>query len=360
MPEEHALPHPFPRAPSEEPVRLVAAAELVREIDGPDPPVLVDVRPAFERAITHLERDRSIPLAELPSRLSELPRGHRIVVYDHLGAVAVRAAQFLARAGFASVAALEGGIDELARLERPELGRYAAPGAADGVFLVQLPRPSTGCLAYLLADLDERRAIIVDPGAEPEPYLGWLKERAWTLGAIVETHTHADHRAGHAALSARTGARIYLSAQSPAAYPHLRLSQGEELRFGRHAMEILETPGHTQDHLSLRVGGRVFTGDTLLLGSCGRTDLGDGDPERLWESLTQKLLALPAATEVYPAHYGPRHALPQRYVSTIGIERSTNEALTQGSREAFLQYMTSGWPPKPEEFDRIVHENLSG
>ncbi|EQD67107.1 beta-lactamase domain protein, partial [mine drainage metagenome] len=176
---------------------------------------------------------------------------------------------------------------------------------------------------------------------------------------IVETHTHADHLAGHAALRAATGAPIYTSHRSPAAYPHRPLTDGEGIRFGREEITVLETPGHTLDHVTLRVREQAFTGDTLLIGSCGRTDLGGGDPDRLYESLTDKLLRLPSATEVYPAHYGAQHALPDRYVSTIGFERRTNEALTLGSREAFLRYMTEGWPPKPAEFDRIVAANLA-
>jgi len=80
----------------------------------------------------------------------------------------------------------------------------------------------------------------------------------------------------------------------------------------------------------------------------------------LWESLTEKLLRLPGETEVYPAHFGPRHALPARYLSTLGFERATNEALNQGSREAFIRYMTEGWPPKPADFERIVQANLEG
>jgi sulfur dioxygenase len=353
-------PHPFPRPPAAPAHELVGPAELLRELVGQTPPLLLDVRPASDRRYVHLEGDRSIPLAELPGRLGELPRERRILVYCHYGGDALRAAELLRKSGFPRVASLEGGIDEYARLERPEIGRYGGAQEADYLLLLQMPRPETGCLAYLLGDPDERTAIAVDPGAEPAPYLAELSLRDWTLAAVVETHTHADHRAGHAALSAKTGAPIYLSGRSPAAYPHRPLTEGEELRFGRHSLTVLETPGHTRDHLSLRVGARVFTGDTLLLGSCGRTDLGDGNPELLWESLTGKLLALPDETEVYPAHYGPRHALAQRYVSTIGFERRTNEALTTGSREAFLKYMTEGWPPKPAEFDRIVAENLAG
>jgi sulfur dioxygenase len=121
----------------------------------------------------------------------------------------------------------------------------------------------------------------------------------------------------------------------------------------------LETPGHTRDHLTLRFQDKAFTGDTLLIGSCGRTDLGDGSPALLWESLTTKLLTLPDDTEVLPAHYGARHALPERFATTVGFERATNEALRQPDWPAFEKYMTEGWPPKPASFDEIVRRNLS-
>jgi sulfur dioxygenase len=131
------------------------------------------------------------------------------------------------------------------------------------------------------------------------------------------------------------------------------------MEIGRAEVVAYETPGHTRDHLTLRVADKAFTGDTLLLGSCGRSDLGDGDPGLLWESLTERILRFPDDTEVFPAHYGRRHALPEKFSSTVGFERRTNEAVLTGSREAFLKYMSEGWPPKPADFDRIVRENLT-
>ncbi|MCI4367804.1 MAG: MBL fold metallo-hydrolase [Thermoplasmata archaeon] len=173
------------------------------------------------------------------------------------------------------------------------------------------------------------------------------------------THTHADHLAGHAPLHARTGAPIYLSHRSPAAFPHLELAAGDTVEVGAIALGTLETPGHTRDHLTLRLGDRIFTGDTLLLGACGRSDLGDGDPRLLYESLHETLGRLSDETEVYPAHYGPKHALPVKYVSTLGFERASNEALRVPTEAEFVQYMTEGWPPKPAEFERIVAANLA-
>ncbi len=336
------------------------AVELARWRRGPEPPVLLDVRPAGERAVARISGDLWIPSSELASRLPELPQGRPIVVYCHFGGQAAMAAELLRSRGWSSVSVLDGGIDEYSRVVDPTVPRYPEP-TAGGLVLQQFPNVATGCLAYLLWDPDRREAAIVDPGRDVGRYRAAIREQGLTLRAILETHTHADHLAGHARLHEVTSAPIYLGRRSPAQYPHERLAEGESVRVGGSEIVVAETPGHTRDHLTLRSGGSVFCGDTLLPGACGRTDLGDGDPERLWESLTQKLLTLPDATEVYPAHYGPRHGLPapERYCTTIGFERRTNEALLQPDRAAFLRYMTEGWPPKPDDFDRIVAENLA-
>ena len=350
-------PHPFASPVAEDEVPRVRPAELAGARAGGTGPVLIDLRPPAERAFGHLPGDRSLPLSELLRDPAPLARGVPVLLYDHRGEFAPRAAARLRREHGILAAVLEGGIDAYAREVDPALGRYEA---ADPAFLTfQLPRPETGCLAYLLVDPRERRAIVIDPGLDVDPYLARLSAGGWSLEAIIESHTHADHLAGHARLHARTGAPIYLGRRSPASYPHRSLEAGEEVRAGELSVVALETPGHTMDHLTLRSGGRIYTGDTLLLGSCGRTDLGGGDPHALYRSLHDVLLHLPEETEVLPAHFGPRHALPARYVSTLALERATNEALRLGSEAEFLTYMTEGWPPKPADFDRIVAANLA-
>jgi glyoxylase-like metal-dependent hydrolase (beta-lactamase superfamily II)/rhodanese-related sulfurtransferase len=355
-----ALPHPYVRPPRDGAVDLIAPRELRALLDGPSPPFLLDVRSASERRIAALPGDHHLALHALPRELGALPTDRPIVAYDHLGFLARRAVGFLQAHGFPLSAALEGGLDEYSRVVDPRIPRYEIDERGVDLVVRQMPRPESGCLAYFVGDPDERAGILLDPGHDVEPYLALLREGGWRLNAIVESHTHADHLAGHAALHAATGAPIFVSHRSLAEYPHRRLTEGESLSFGREELTVLETPGHTRDHLTLRVRDTIFTGDTLLLGSCGRTDLGDGSPDLLWESLTEKILKLPDATEVYPAHYGARHALGDRYVSSVGFERATNEALAQPTREAFLRYMTEGWPPKPADFDRIVRTNLEG
>ncbi len=354
------VPHPFRSDPDASHPARVLPSELPGWLAGPEPPLLLDVRSREEREIVHLVGDRWIPIDELPARARELPADRAVIVYCHYGGTAARAAKYLGGAGLHRVALLEGGLDEYARVVDPTVPRYADPPRA-GPVLQQFPNLRTGCLAYVLSDPVSNEAVVIDPGVDTEPYERALAARGRRLTGIVETHTHADHRSGHAALHDRTGAPIWLSHRSPAQYPHRTLTEGEAVRFGGQELVVHETPGHTIDHLSLTVGTAVFTGDTLLPGSCGRTDLGGGSAEKLWESLTGTLLRLPDEMEVFPAHYGARHGLPppERYASTIGFERRTNEALRQPSRESFVLYMADGWPPKPPDFDRIVQENLT-
>lgn len=350
-------PHPFDRPPALGGATGVAGAELLRRRESADRLCLVDVRPAVERRLARLMDDRHVPASELAQRFAELPRDRPILLYDHYGPEAERAAALLNASGFAGASYLTGGIDEYARDVDPAVGRYASE--SPGYVLRQLPRRATGCLTYLLGDPAARRAVLIDPGAEVAPYLHQLREENWRLAAIVETHTHADHLAGHAALAQATGAPVIVSHRSPAAYPHRPWTEGEALAVGALELVALETPGHTSDHLTLRFGDRIFTGDTLLIGGCGRTDLGDGDPNALYDSLRSKILPLPDTTTVLPAHYGPKHALVERYSSTLGFERATNEALQIRERADFLRYMTEGWPPKPPTFDAIVKANLA-
>jgi sulfur dioxygenase len=355
-----SLPHPFVRPPRTGAVPLVSPLDLRRLVESDAPPLLLDVRSSAERSLVHLPGDRHVPLDSIGGALASLPRDRPIVAYDHFGAQARRAVRFLQDRGFPLSAALEGGLEEYSRVADSDLARYPDDDPTAHLFLRQIPRPEAGCLTYFVGDPVAREGIIIDPGREIAPYRALLADGGWRLVAIVETHTHADHLAGHAALHAATDAPIHLSRRSEARYPHRSFAEGDAIRFGGEEVVVLETPGHTPDHVTLRVRDKIFSGDTLLLGSCGRTDLGGGSPEALYESLTTKILTLPSETEVYPAHYGAHHALTERHVSTIGFERVRNEALTQGSLEAFVHYMSEGWPPKPRDFDFIVRTNLDG
>ena len=173
-----------------------------------------------------------------------------------------------------------------------------------------------GCLAhasYMLGSEDQ--AFVVDPQRDVDLYLETASKEGFRISGIIETHFHADFVSGHHELAARTGADIYLGSKAQAAFPHQRVSDGDELTFGRCRLRFVETPGHTLESISVLVTDlerspkpfAVLTGDTLFIGEVGRPDLSEQyTPQELaamlYDSLWDKLLALPDEIAVYPAH----------------------------------------------------------
>lgn len=238
-----------------------------------------------------------------------------------------------------------------------------------------------GCLShasYMIGDEESRTAVIVDPQRDVDAYIRDARERGLTIRDVVLTHFHADFVAGHLELQKRTGASIVLGAHAQAAYPFVPKREGDAIEHGHMRLEVLETPGHSPESISLVAYDTqadadhpkaVLTGDALFVGDVGRPDLmvSQGQsPEQLasqlYDSLHDKLLALPDDTVVYPAH-GPGSLCGSGNTtdttSTIGKERATNYALQPMSREDFVETITNDLPEVPEYFARDAVLNKS-
>jgi hydroxyacylglutathione hydrolase len=233
------------------------------------------------------------------------------------------------------------------------------------------------CLAhasYMIGS--EGEAAVVDPQRDVDIYLTAAQEQNLKIRHIFETHLHADFVSGHKELAARTGAKIYIGAQASAEFPHVPLSDGFEVKMGALRIRALETPGHTPESVCLVVTDSekpsepcaVLTGDTLFIGDVGRPDLSKTHtPQQLagllYDSLHKKLLALPDAVMVYPAHGAGSlcgRAMRAERSSTIGTERLTNYALQIPSREEFIAQLTTNLPTRPEYFLEDAEINRSG
>jgi len=234
-----------------------------------------------------------------------------------------------------------------------------------------------GCLAhasYLLGS--EGEAIVVDPQRDVEIYLEAAQKRGLAIRHIFETHLHADFVSGHKELATRTGASIYLAPVAGATFPHVDVDDGYTLRVGKLEIEVLATPGHTPESISLLVTDQenaqqpwaVLTGDTLFIGDVGRPDLSHTHtPQQLagmlYDSLRNKLLTLPDGVLVYPAHGAGslcgRNMRAERF-STIGTERLTNYAVQIHDREEFVRQMTSNLPARPDYFLEDAAINRAG
>lgn len=232
--------------------------------------------------------------------------------------------------------------------------------------------PGLAHASYLVASDGE--AVVVDPERNVAGYLAYLARNQLKLNGIFLTHPHADFVAGHAELSARSGAPIFLSDKAPATFVHRDLKEGDRLTFGTVEIEVIATPGHSPDSICLclfesGVPVALFSGDTLFAGDVGRPDLRDreiGSQElstMLYDSLFGKLLKLPADVKVYPAHGAGSlcgRQISSAPLTTIGQEVAANWALQLNDRNQFVQAMVANLPDRPPYFSRSVNINLQG
>jgi len=234
-----------------------------------------------------------------------------------------------------------------------------------------------GCLShasYLLGS--GGIAAVVDPQRDVGIYLDDAERQGLHIEHVIETHLHADFVSGHQELAARTGAKIYLGARAGAKFPHVPVHDGDQIRFGDCGLRFLETPGHTPESVSIVVTDyaqssqpyAVLTGDTLFIGDVGRPDLApDRTPQQLaamlYDSLHQKLLALPDNVLVYPAHGAGSlcgRQMSAERSSTIGRQRLENFALQAKSKEEFVRLLTAELPERPGYFALDAEINRSG
>jgi rhodanese-related sulfurtransferase/glyoxylase-like metal-dependent hydrolase (beta-lactamase superfamily II) len=234
-----------------------------------------------------------------------------------------------------------------------------------------------GCLShasYLITDEKTKTAAVVDPQRDIEQYLADAEAGGYRIKHVFLTHFHADFLAGHIELRDRVGAKIYLGSRAEAKFDFVKAMEGDRVDFGDVRLEILETPGHTPEGISILVFDlakdpakpyAVLTGDTLFIGDVGRPDLlasigvtADELADMLYDSITNKLMKLPDETLVYPAHGAGSmcgKSLSKETVSTIGEQKKFNYALQPMSRDEFKRFVVAEQPEAPAYF---VHDAM--
>jgi glyoxylase-like metal-dependent hydrolase (beta-lactamase superfamily II)/rhodanese-related sulfurtransferase len=222
------------------------------------------------------------------------------------------------------------------------------------VIFRQMFDQASGTYTYLLASRPGGEALIIDPVLEKVGhYLELVRHLDLRLVKAADTHLHADHVTGLGALRDRTRCVTVMGEQSKADVVSMRLTDGDRLTIEGLALVAVHTPGHTDDSFSFVMADRVFTGDTLLIGGTGRTDFQNGDPRDAYESLFGRLLKLPDATLVYPAHDYKGDT-----VSTIGEEKAFNPRLQVRSADEYAGLMNSLKLPDPTMMDVAVPANM--
>jgi len=217
----------------------------------------------------------------------------------------------------------------------------------------QLFDQDTWTYTYLLADEDSHEAVLIDPvDTQLERDMKLLNELRLTLVYGFDTHVHADHITSLGILRDKTGCKSGVSVHGEVACSSIQLHEGDTFRFGKYRISVLETPGHTNGCLSFVCEGMVFTGDSLFIRGCGRTDFQQGSAASLYDSITGKLFTLPDETLVYPGH-----GYKGMTVSTIGEEKHLNPRLALG-RDAFIDFMNALNLPDPKRIHEAVPANL--
>lgn len=184
--------------------------------------------------------------------------------------------------------------------------------------------------SYLIFDVESKEAIVIDSGWETGPIVEAVRGDGLTVKYAAATHGHFDHVETLPDLARQLGAKVVVHEASELE-GDVRVRGGDTLQIGGSRVTVVHTPGHTEDSICLLQGKNLCTGDTLFIGNCGRTDLPGGSAEKLYHSLHDVILALPADTIVYPGHdYGD---VPYR---ELGEERKTNPTLRAGSLREFL------------------------
>ena len=218
----------------------------------------------------------------------------------------------------------------------------------------QLFDQTSSTYSYLLASRAGGEALIIDPVLERvDRYLQLIKELNLKLVKAVDTHLHADHITGLGALRDHTHCITVMGEQTKADVVSMRLADGDRLTIEGLSLDVIYTPGHTDDSYSFVLPDRVFTGDTLLIRGTGRTDFQNGDSRQQYESIFNRLLKLPDATLVYPAHDYKGDT-----VSTIGEEKAYNPRLQVKSVDEYVELMRNLKLANPKMMDVAVPANM--
>jgi glyoxylase-like metal-dependent hydrolase (beta-lactamase superfamily II)/rhodanese-related sulfurtransferase len=213
-----------------------------------------------------------------------------------------------------------------------------------------------GCQSYVIGDEETCAAAVVDPEAsQVDRYLALAARHGLRIRYLIDTHTHADHFSASQSLARQLGVPVVMHRASPAPFVDMRVDDGEMIAVGQLRLEVIHTPGHTRDSICLALPDRLLTGDTLLIGGTGRTDLPTGDADALYDSLFNKLLKRDPALAIYPAHdyQGQGH-------STLGRELAENPRLKVAGREAFVAQMSNLNLTMPRHLTEALRTNLSG
>lgn len=219
----------------------------------------------------------------------------------------------------------------------------------------QLFERESSTYTYLIGDSETKEAVLIDPVLEMvDRDLKLIEDLGLKLKYVLDTHVHADHITGSGEIRKRTGAKTGVSSAYNISCPDMHLEHGQELSIGAYKIQVIHTPGHTSGCLTYKLGNMVFTGDALLIRGCGRTDFQEGSSDKLFESVRERIFALPDDTIVYPGH--DYKGLSK---TSVGTEKKLNPRLNLNiSKDEFVNIMANLKLDYPKKITEAVPANL--
>jgi glyoxylase-like metal-dependent hydrolase (beta-lactamase superfamily II)/rhodanese-related sulfurtransferase len=392
----------------------IKPADLKKKIDDGEDIYILDVRDPQEHKAWKVFYDRydDTPLIPVDSLLSSdslknIPKDKEVVTFCAKGNRSMSAAQMLSARGY-NVKSMEGGLSGWNTVydtaELLDIGSPSPPGSSSttsppSLKVWQIRRVSRGCMSYVIANLDDKKAAVIDPTCEIDDYLGTIvNENNLKITAILDTHLHADHLSGNTKLAKKYGCDLYVSALEPYElndFPNAdglnlnSLKDGDKINIGNGVvLDAIHTPGHTNGSVCFKLqvgepketghygdGGTekkngnpnsgktyLFTGDTLFVDGVGRPDLHNKAEEftrHLYNSYRQKILRLPDETMVLPSHFSERFEHGKPIHRTLKLIKENMNILSDTVPESeFTKSILSSIPSQqPMNYEKIVSIN---
>lgn len=355
-------------------VRTISPELLRKRLVEPDPPTVIDTRPASDYTSWHIpgaanypfEPESNLDIDDLETTIRGSLNGD-IITLCAKGKSSTALAQALLDHGHEDVSVVQDGMEGWSRVY--ELA--AIPTVASGLEIYQVQRLAKGCLSYVLATPSSGEAVVVDPSRHIDEYQRVADDDDMRITHVVDTHVHADHISGGRRLADATDATYHLpagAAERDVEYEYEALEQNDVITVGTVDIKAVPTPGHTSDSVSLLVGAEaLLTGDTIFVDSVGRTELQFGDAEattgakELYTSIHRTILAYPDSVQILPGHTPSEsteflHSAGQPESTTV-FELRTERALLAKDQESFIEAITDSLPDKPPNYERMLEIN---
>ncbi|MFC4451173.1 MBL fold metallo-hydrolase [Halorussus aquaticus] len=346
----------------------IGASEVARRVrdDEAEDLFVFDVRNEDDYEEWQIDGSTNVPVYDelleydysgLERNLDELPEDKEIAVVCVAGVTSARAAEFLREHDF-DAKSIDGGMNDWGRVHR----QYDLKDI-DGI--VQIVRPGTGCVSYLVHDGGE--ALIVDPSQYIDQYLGAADERDLDIVGVADTHAHADHVSGARRLAGELDVPYFLHGEDAGELDEVtEIEDGETLPVGEQSLDVLHTPGHTPGSVSFRIGDALLSGDTLFLRSVGRPDLEDSSEDAIREAADQLFDSLDRVTDlndetvVLPGHFSDETIRP--LATELGALRAETDNelvgyVEDGDREAFVDTIVESLSDEPANYNEIKQIN---